>query len=152
MPLIWIHRTKSADLFVPVSNLGDALNYTKELLVAISPDNHDLIDVDIEELNFTGHSDVGVSPNLQIAYIFNTYVPNENWDYWNPDGYIMSNKKEAIELGIDGIPEGFIPGESSIPWTKETRSHSELDDELDNYMNKDSTSPIITRLKAMFGF
>ena len=154
MPLLWIHRPSAADIFVPVSYLGEAFSYTKELLTAVSSDMHDMIDVDLDELNFTGHADIGSSPNLQVAYIFNSYVPKEGWEFWNADGYILSNKDEAIALGSYEVPEGFIAGESSTPWVKEIRSHAELDAEIDNYMNKDkdNMSPIITRLKAMFGF
>lgn len=152
MPLLWIHRPTVADIFVPINSLVDAMAYTKRLLIHNSPDDNLIMDVDMDELNFTGYADIGVSPNLQIAYMFNSYVPAEGWEYWNPDGYIMSNTDEAITLGHNKLPEGFVPGESSTPWVKETRTHKQLDAELDNYMRKDDLSPVITRLKAIFGF
>jgi hypothetical protein len=152
MPLLWIHRATVADIFIPIGYFDEARVYTKRLLMHNSPDDHNMFDVDMDELNFTGNADLGCSPNLQVSYISNTYVPNEGWEFWNDDGYIMSNKEEAIMLGSNGVPDGFIAGESSIPWVKEVRTHKELDAELDDYMGNNSLSPIITRLKAMFGF
>ena len=152
MPLIWIHRATVADIFIPVGYFDDAKVYTKRFLMHNSPDDYNMFDVDMDELNFTGNADLGCSPNLQVSYISNTYVPIEGWEFWNDDGYIMSNKEEAIMLGSNGVPDGFVAGESSSPWVKEIRTHKELDAELDTYMNNDSLSPIITRLKAIFGF
>jgi len=152
MPLLWIHRATVADIFVPIGYLAEARTYTEKLLSINSPNDYTMMNVDVEELNFTGHADLGVSPGLQIAFIFDNYIPYNGWEFWNPDGYIMSSKNEAMTLGDDKVPEGFVPGESSTPWVKEVRTHKQLDAELDNYMRKDDLSPVINRLKAMFGF
>ena len=73
---------------------------------------------------------VGRSPDMQLSIHPDLYTPQS---YWNDRGSVILTAEEAISLGAFGEPAGFEPYESSVPWKKETRSHSELDQELDDY-------------------
>jgi hypothetical protein len=153
MPLLWIHRALASDIFVPMSNMSDAYYFTKELLLKNGTDLS-IIGYPAENLDefyTTGTADIGQISNMQVSFISDKYIPEEGWEYWNNSGYIMSTKEEALALGTSFEPEGFIPGESSIPWKKETRTHAELDAELDNYMKngKEIEPGILNRLYSL---
>jgi hypothetical protein len=132
---IWIHRPSAADIFVKIT-IDEAINFTRHVLSVHSPDNYNLDHLDIDSLLINGRLYLGDSTSLQISIILENYVPTEGWEFWNHRGFINATPEEALSLGTECEPEGFIAGESSLPWVKETRTHMELDQELMNYMNQ----------------
>ena len=132
---IWIHRSTAADIFVPI-NIDEAISFAKSVLSLHSPNTYELEQFNIDTLLINGSVYLGNSNNLQISLITETYVPAEGWEYWNSSGFIMATPEEAFDLGTSSEPEGFVAGESSIPWVKEHRTHAELDKELYDYMNQ----------------
>lgn len=132
---IWIHRPSAADIFVKI-NIDEAVNFTRHVLSVHSPDKYDLEHLDIDSLLNNGHFYLGDSSSLQISIILDNYVPTDGWEAWNSRGFINATPEEALSLGDSSEPEGFIAGESSLPWVKEHRTHAELDRELMDYMNQ----------------
>ena len=96
-----------------------------------------------------GHISIGQSANYQmiLSNIKNfhprMFSPNPPWQgytrEWSPAGYVLLSKADAYKLALDEEPEGFTPGESQEIWTKETRTHAELDAELEDYMKQEDS-------------
>jgi len=59
-------------------------------------------------------------------------------------GTVLVSQEEAIELGENDEPNGFIAGESEGVWQREPRTAEELDAELEMYAESAALSPIST--------
>ena len=153
MPIVWIHRVNSADIFVPVFDIKEAIAFAS-LMLFHNIQSYTMYDVNYDEFYSTHCTELGSTSNLQLYVISDSYEPKEGWEFWNASGYIKATTDEALELGASLDPEGFIPGESSKPWVKETRTHADLDYELDVYMGRKNTtvvdSSFLKRFYSMF--
>jgi hypothetical protein len=145
MATTWIHRLHASDILVYFKSLREARQYTIQyMLKNINPS-----DISEEERNsiwFKDHFsdengvyDVGATTNLQFAFMTEHRMPPlpalpPKISTWNTVGTVLLSPEDALALGPEDEPEGFIPGESEGLWIKETRSAEELDRELETYM------------------
>jgi len=135
MPTIWIHRSQAADILVDFESIIDAYSFAIRHIQEVVPYNY-MIETTLQDvLNHTELPEQGIdiihSANFQTAIIPISVTPDPSW---NTDGFVKVSQEEAMLLGSDKNPEGFIPYESERVWMKETRTMAELDAELDNYM------------------
>jgi hypothetical protein len=135
MPTIWIHRARASDILVDFNDIAEAYSFAVQLIQQIA--NYDYVVENTFEdvINYINLPLDGVdliqSDNMQIVMI-PLYVTPES--HWNNSGFIKVMPHEAILLGSEKDPEGFIPYESERVWTKETRTTKQLDAELEHYM------------------
>lgn len=55
---------------------------------------------------------------------------------WSERGTVLLSADEAATLYMSAEPDGYPVGESEAIWTRETRTHEELDAELKTYFLK----------------
>jgi hypothetical protein len=129
---VWIHRAEASGILVHCSSNEDAYKLSCEFVDGMEgaknyPWDH-LTFPDVTEEGRCFHS--SATPSVQISLHPGSYVPAP---FWNERGTVCVTDYEALELGEGGEPDGFEPEESSAVWTKETRGHGALDDELADY-------------------
>jgi hypothetical protein len=143
MASVWIHRAKACDILVRCTSRRDAYDFARSLLLNI-PDSsvnsaNEMIYGTMNNSNepfypLLGEFFVGASYNLQCIVVNDYFRPGY---HWNQSGTVVVSKDEAIALGDMDEPDWFVPGETEKPVKKDTRTHRQLDDELDWYMNSD---------------
>ena len=142
MATTWIHRLNTSDILVYFDTLHEARKYAIQFFLKY---NGDLSMTD-EQKNSIWFSDLysdengvysaGNSRSLQVSFMLQHGMPPlpAGLTSWNTLGTVLLSPEEAMRLGTEGEPEGFIPGESEGLWKKETRSAKQLDQELETYM------------------
>lgn len=132
---LWIHRAEASTIIVYCQSNEEAYVIASKLLYLYK-------DSVISPWDFSTFPDpiymgkclhVGNSPDMQLSIHPDTYMPPS---YWNARGTAIVSPEEAIRLGAFEEPAGFEPYESLLPWRRETRSHAELDKELDEYFHR----------------
>jgi hypothetical protein len=134
MATIWCHRLEASDILVRFPNRTQARAWAKYYLVSFN-EFDTTIDLD--------HTYVGSIPYIQVSiHDGHDFFPTDfqvakqaHVNCWNDYGTVELAPHEALFLGANGEPDGFIQSESEGLWTKETRTHFELDKELDDYMS-----------------
>ena len=58
---------------------------------------------------------------------------------WSTRGTVLLDPDEAITLFVQAEPEGYPVGESEALWSRNTKTHEDLDTELDEWMGVVST-------------
>lgn len=53
---------------------------------------------------------------------------------WSTRGTVVLKPDEALTIFVQDEPEGYPVGESEAPWSRNTRTHEELDAELEEWM------------------
>jgi len=135
---VWIHRASAADILVHCSSRFSAYFFAEDML-----ERHGGSDATIKDWDFASFTDngfdVGSSPSLQVSIHNGCFNPN-NWfteheiHCWNHRGTLLITAQEALALGEQGEPEGFIPYESEAIWTRNVQTERELDHELATYI------------------
>ena len=129
---LWIHRAEASSIIVHCSSNGEAYDIACKILES----KEDAVVFNWDLLTFPDpiyngscfHA--GNTDDLQLSIHPGSYVPHS---FWNARGTVLVTSAEAIGLGTTGEPHGFEPYESSTLWERETRSHTDLDQELDDY-------------------
>ena len=135
MLYVWIHRVNACDILVNFNDITDA--YMFAIQAQLNVDHDYTLHTDFNQLSaYTELPSIGIcitqSDSLQII-ILNNDNNNPNFSF-NNRGFVNVSPDEAIDLHENIEPDGFIPYESEQIWFKETRTHEELDAELDEYM------------------
>jgi hypothetical protein len=128
---LWIHRAEASGIIVHCYSNDEAYQLSCDFLQdmnATIPDWDYLSFPDATEEGRCFHS--GSTPSIQNSIHPGSYVPAP---FWNDRGTVLVSAHEALQLGEYGEPEGFEPEETSALWTKETRTHERLDEELVDY-------------------
>jgi len=133
---LWIHRAYACDILVRFDSREKARNFGLNFLEKYG--GHDYI-----VYSFHSESiDVGSTNCVQISihpgeFHHVGWSPDSSWspDFsWNTDGTVLVNEEEALSLGLNLVPKGFIPGESEDGlWQKNTKTTEQLDLELETY-------------------
>jgi hypothetical protein len=130
---LWIHRASASGILVHCSSNEEAYDISHEFLLNCS------LEASIVPWDFQTFPDKvdtgscfhsGCTPDVQVSIHPGSYVPAP---FWSDYGKVLISGAEAVQLGATGEPYGFQPGESSLLWTRETRTSAELDQELDDY-------------------
>ena len=151
---LWIHRSRASGILIKFPEAEEEAAYKMALWHLIN-DKEYCYRLDYEsngqpiDYGKAGHISIGQSGNYQmvLSNIENfhpiMFSPNPPWQgytrEWSPAGYVLLSKADAYKLALDEEPEGFTPGESQQIWKKETRTHAELDVELDEYMKQEDS-------------
>jgi hypothetical protein len=126
MPFLWIRRVNTCDLLIDFNEAYDAYIFGAKLLEKY--EDHDVL-----PWKDTSDFFMGQTPSLQLLIEDDDFVPDQQW--WHM-GAAWVSEEEALALGEDDMPEGFEPGESSVPWVRNTSTREELDAEIDSYMKE----------------
>jgi len=129
---VWIHRAEASGIIVQTYSNDEAYKLSCDFLQ--DTDSYTIHEWDY--LTFPDETEEGhcfhsgMTPSIQVSIHPGIYVPAA---FWNARGTVLVTAHEALELGEHGEPEGFVPKESSGLWTKERRTHEELNQELADY-------------------
>ena len=134
MATIWIHRLCAADILVDFSSIVAAYDFAiKAARSGGHTDYH--IDTMLSEIFSKPLSinspPIVANPIMQYMIIPFGTTPDPTS---SQSGFVNVLPEEALALGEEAEPEGFVPYESEGVWMKETRTLEELDEELNNYM------------------
>jgi len=144
MATVWIQRQNASDILIYFDTLTKGRTYAIQYFLKYTGESS----MTEEERNSIWFNDmysdengvyhVGDAGALQVSFMVKNTIPPlpKGLTTWNTVGTVLVTPEEAILLGMEGEPEGFIPYESEGLWTKETRSAEELDRELDTYMQE----------------
>jgi hypothetical protein len=91
-------------------------------------------------LGGTDHAQLWLFPeDIAAKYGDRRAQPPSNmaW-WWSPHGTVLLDADEAITLFLEE-PEGYPVGESEALWSRNTKTHADLDAELDEWMGTVST-------------
>jgi hypothetical protein len=149
---LWIHRSHGSDILVKFPEEEEEAAYKMAIWHMIN-DKDSCYRLDYEYTgepivyNDKGYIEIGQSANYQflLSQLENfhprMYNPSNIWPVpeWSLEGYVLLSKADAYKLALGENPEGFTPGESQAIWLKETRTHAELDAELDDYMKQEDS-------------
>jgi len=130
---LWIHRSFAADILVRFSSGYEAHQFGARLLLKYQGLNQDETRIlPWNEILYKSYGifDVGSTSSLQISVHPNDFHPKGYLGVcvWNPDGTVLSSPEDALNLGIIGIPEGFVPKEDPEGlWEKRSITAEELD-------------------------
>jgi len=135
MATVWIHRAAGPDLLVPIKDAIKAHRWATLYLSTMCA-NDDFVSPSDDDWP----DEIGCTRDLQVS-VHRPWFFHRGWaapngvapDSWNHMGSIQVSRAEAYGLGRYHSPSWFIPGESEGLTKKETRSHAELDAELDDY-------------------
>ena len=143
MASVWIHRSHACDILVRCGSRRAAYTFAVSILQSkedskINPAN-EMIYGTMNTSNepfypLLGEFFVGASNSVQCIVVNDYFRPGY---YWNASGAVVVSEEEAIALGDMDEPYWFVPGETDKPVKKEMRTHRQLDDELDWYMNSE---------------
>lgn len=129
MPTLWIHRIDACDLLVDFDEAYDAYIFGSEIL-------EEYKESVVKAWSDTNHFLIGQTNSLQFLIEDDDFVPKEGWESWTDRGVAWVSEDEARLLGEYDEPDGFTPGESSIPWVRNVMTREDLDDEIDSYMKE----------------
>ena len=95
---------------------------------------------DTTRFNVMGEDYLGGTDHTQF-WLFPTDISTkygdrsiDDWWAWSTNGTVVLEPDEALTIFVQDEPEGYPVGESEAPWSRNTRTHEELDAELDEWM------------------
>lgn len=151
MATIWIHRVSSADILVDFSSIVTAYDFAMKVVYGRGRDDY-VVQTTLSEVFKNRLSvnsmPIAVNPLMQCMMIPFGAKPDPSW---SETGFVKVTAEQALALGEEGEPEGFVPCESDQVWTRETRTAEELDEELNAYMSewRDITAAAGLKLGAL---
>lgn len=125
MATAWIHRALASDILVRYDTIHDAYLFLKTLA---ENDACETIAPEPSVVSVNGY-DIAASETMQYVLVPKNFTAAG----WNRDVVVLW-PEEAIALGKEEEPAGFVPGETEQPWAPDRRCLLAIDDELEVYM------------------
>jgi len=85
-----------------------------------------------EYLGGMGHSQMWLYNGDAAAYSRRT-----RYALLSERGTVLLDPAEALTIFVQDEPEGYLVGESEVIWSRNTKTHADLDAELDDYFAKE---------------